>query len=354
MKKIVIFAFALTISMGPVLADAHSKGIFTINVDNEAAFGSSADSLVATLDGYFKEAALKKTIKYMADSMSTAPRGQGATYATNQEIFVLSASGNMGFSPGKRTIFDFIQDPFYTETQGSGIPEMGLAGDGDILLGVSLKAFHLKSLGFIDPSRFVIFINFFTFSYALPTYSLQTNSFGIHAQYKLIDQSNIVFGLVHWGGLDITTGLDIADNTLAMPMPNFFKKETSGTIEFVPAGDLKFINKTLTIPIEVSTNIRLGYAITFIAGGAVDINTGTSQLDIGKSNITSGGIKVGELSINEKGKANAGFFDLRFFIGPQINLIPLSSGKNILSITALLNVTTSNTYGAKVSLNAGF
>ncbi|MDH4261468.1 MAG: hypothetical protein OEV78_00325 [Spirochaetia bacterium] len=352
MKKIFIHLVTITISMGPIFAGAHTKGMFTVNVDNELLYGSSADSLVATLDSTAKVETFKKTMTYMADSQSMATRGLGATYATNQSIFVISPSVNAGFSPGDRGIDKFVANPM--APGASGIPEVGIGAQGSVLFGLSLKVFNIKPLGFFDPSRLTIFANFFTYQLTQP-YMINTFSIGGHAQYKIINDLGLFWGLIHWGGLDITTGLDVATNKLEVPTSTYFTTQYAGGISFTPTGNFGFTNTAVTIPIEASTSIRLGYIFSLIAGVALDVNMGNSKIDLtGAINDATTGTKVGTLTTNEKSRFGASFIDTRLFFGPQINLIPLPSGKNILSITMLANISTNNIYGAHVAVNIGF
>ena len=278
MKQIILSLFLFTFSIGPILAGAHSKGMFTINVDNEATYGSGADALVSTLDSQFSESTFKKTLWYMADSQSMSTRGLGVTYATNHSLLLISVSGNTAISPGSRSISEFYAAPF--AIGASGIPEAGIGLQSSILAGLSLKSFHLKPIGSLDPSRLTLFVNFFAFKLTTPL-DISTISGGIHLQYKIIDEVNILFGVLHWGGLALSTGLDITNNVLNLPVGLFFTSQTGGGLEFTPTGNLGFTNTAITIPIEISTNIRLAYALSLIAGGAVDVNMGNSKFDLG-------------------------------------------------------------------------
>ncbi|MDH4261467.1 MAG: hypothetical protein OEV78_00320 [Spirochaetia bacterium] len=352
MKQIFIYLSLFIIITNPVLAGTHSQGMFSINVDNETTYGSAANSLVSTLDSQFNENTFKKTLWYMADSQSMSTRGLGVTYATNHNLFLVAFSGNTGFSPGSRSISEFYAAPFAAGP--SGIPEAGIGIQSSILAGLSLKSFHLKPVGYLDPSRLTLFINFFAFKITTPL-DVSTLSAGVHFQYKIINEINILFGLLYWGGLDISSGIDITNNVLNLPVGLFFTSQIAGGLEFTPAGNLGFTNTAITIPVEVSTNIRLAYALSLIAGGAIDVNMGNSKFDLGGPvTDTTSGAKVGTLSTNERSRMSASFVDARLFFGPQINLIPLPSGKNILSITLLGDLSTNHTYGVHLSINTCF
>jgi len=356
MKKLLISLMALMMGMAPLSAGPHTKGMFTLNLTgSEAIYGAFADTLVSQLDSMLPASTFSSTLTYMADSQATATRGLGVTYATNHDIFVASASVNAAVSTGPTGL---------AGVQSTGLSSMGIGVQSSAAIGLSLKVFNLKPLGFFDPSRLNIFANFMAFNLPLAfggtTLDIGMNAFGLHLQYKLIDKANLAFGLLVWDGLNITTGFDVASNSLGVPMSAFLQTQTTGTgpadLAFTPKGNLSITNSTFTIPIEVSTSVRVLYVLSLIGGAAVDINTGNSKLDIGTFDITTvvGGANVGTLSTNDKASAKPGFVDVRFFFGPQINLIPSPSGKNILSFTALGSYSTTNAFGLKLSLNAGF
>jgi len=346
---------------------------YPIAISPDQLFGLMIPDLITQVDTMLPSSLLDSingTLGHMADAQSASTRGLGTTYATNHELFVLSASVNAGASTGDSSIIDIINNPaglLPTLSPGSLVlPQLGAGIQTSIKAGLSLKIFNIKPLGFFDLSRLSVFANFFTWSSASSPVPLEipipaeikTDSMGIHVQYKIFPDASIAASSLHWGGLDITTGLDITSNSLIVGLDQIVPDMSGAGGINMTMGDMSFISQAVTVPIELSTSVRLGYILTLIAGGGVDINMGESSFNVDPIGLTMTTPDGSQLDLGRiefaKQRKGATFADVRAFIGPQINLIPLAKGKNLMSLTILASISTVNLYGVHIGFNIGF
>ncbi|MDH4200104.1 MAG: hypothetical protein OEV66_06960 [Spirochaetia bacterium] len=402
-KGLNVFALTIFIVFAQSVYAAQHKsksGLFTITLSDGASavfgglnpeqlFAQEVDSLLTTLDKQVNTTTLGDTLKMMANSQDMATRGLGVTYGTNHKIFIISASVNAGAGP--------LLSPAEISNQLSNIgpgriPSVGIGAQASVVLGVSLKQFGLGEIGFFKPENLNIFVNYFTLSVpVIPVVppipvNLKTDSFGLHVQYKIIEgspnraknsikkdandsneESDGSPFLFYWGGLDITTGMDFTSNKISMDvsslLPSSISSGTTNIVTFnVPQGSsLTFTNGTATIPIEVSTSVRLLSVFTFMLGGGVDINMGSSDIGVndksGNAKLdimgSTGGTpeKIGSVTVHQK--APSAPIDARVFLGAQINLIPLNPN-NVLSLSVIASLASDKTVGVHVGLNMGF
>jgi hypothetical protein len=321
--------------------------IFAGPVTVSTTAGATADAaLEAEINNKFQVPNMTDFLKSMSNAQSIANKGQGVSYATDHSLFVLGVNAGAGLNTTSGFSFN----------SNGGLPPIGLGAQGSIVAGVSLAKLPVPAFGPVDLKRLKIFANFFTYTNdsLVDSLTIKMNTFGIHLQYLVIDGKNIGgIGLLNWGGVAFTTGFDTSTNKMTYKVGQKISATSSGvTYDWTPnsSSALTLDASTFTIPLEVSTSIRLAYILSLFGGVGVDLNFGKSTIVANLNGpVTVSGTSVGTASLliaEEKGPT---FGDVRFFLGPQINLVPLKN-TNLLSLYAQGNISTGGNYGAHVGL----
>ena len=133
---------------------------------------------------------------------------------------------------------------------------------------------------------------------------------GVHAQYRAIAGGR---GSVHWIGLDVTTGLELAKWTISTKRDSLqinFKVENmtgdSEHLEFDSKGVMNVEADATTIPLEVTSGISLGDLFVIYGGGGLDLTFATSTIDVnldGDVLIRDNQENVGHATVTANGQA---------------------------------------------------
>lgn len=304
---------------------------------------SAADTaLTDEINKQFQVPSMATFLGQMANAQHITNKGQGVSYASDHSLFVVG--GSLGAGLNTTSGFSF--------SSSGGLPPLGIGVQGSIMAGVSLARFPLPAIGPIDLKKFTVFVNYFGYSNdsLVDSLTIKTSTFGMHFQYKFIDGKNIGgIGLLNWGGVAFTTGFDVSSNTMTYKVGQKITANSSGvTYTWTPnsASNLQLETSAFTIPLEVSTSIRTLYVLSFFGGMGVDVNFGKSAISANMTgpvtNSATANVGSGTLTISEdKGPS---FGALRFFVGPQLNLVPLKN-TNLLSLYAQANYSTGGNYG---------
>lgn len=340
MVKNLIKALLLTAFI-PTLA--YSTSSLVVNTGN-----ATVDAeLQAEINKQFQVPNMTDFLKSMSNAQSVANKGQGVSYATEQSLFVVG--GNIGAGLNTTSGFDF--------KSSGGLPPIGLGAQGSIMAGISLAKFPVPTIGPIDLKRLTLFVNFFSYSNdsLVDSLTIKMNTFGMHAQYKVIEGKNLGgIGILNWGGVAFTTGFDTSANTMTYKVGQKISATSSGvTYNWIPnAGSALTLDASaFTIPLEVSTSVRVLYILSLFGGAGVDLNFGKSSIAANLSGpvSTSTGIAAGSASLTISEDKGPSFGALRFFAGPQLNLVPLKN-TNLLSLYAQGNYSTGGNYGVHAGL----
>ncbi len=344
MKKI---KYALLTALFLSTSSAFAKIEF--NIDTGGGNPGADAALISEVNKQFQLIDMTGFLQSMSNAQSMTNKGQGVSYASEQSLFVVGGGAGLGLNApsGLTTNFD---------TKG-GLPPIGVGLQGSLMVGVSLAKLPVPALGPIDLKRLTVFVNYFGLSNdsLVDSVTMKTSTFGLHFQYKLLQGFNLGgIGLLNWGGLALTTGFDVSSNSLSYKVGQKLETSYGGeTLSWTPSAgsNLTLDASAFTIPIEVSTSVRLAYIFSLFAGVGVDINSGKSSIS---ANLT-GPVTNTSATINgtasltgseEKGPTVGG---ARFFVGPQFNIVPLKN-TNVVSIFAQFNVATSGNYGFHTGL----
>ena len=204
-------------------------------------------------------------IDSMANANGIATKGMGVDYASNMKAFVIGAGfGSAVHASG----FRFNRTDDY-------LPPGGFSFMVSAMAGINLGVLDGGAKTFLDRVR--VYGN--GMSLDLPSdreFGGTMYNIGVHVQLKLLrPMGNAV---AKWGGFDLTTGWERSQYQLEMThaVPIEVPLEQKVTATWTADGVYQIRSLTDSIPVELSTNVRLA-VITVFAGGGVDINTATSS-----------------------------------------------------------------------------
>jgi len=268
----------------------------------------------------------------MAKAQAMANKGMGADYASNIKKFevggsVSSALNGAGFSfkKGQETL-----------------PQGGFAAHVTLMGGINLGLMASKKKAF--GKRFRLYGN--GLYMPLPggeAFGGTMYNMGAHLQVKIVNGADAK--VTEWGGIDITTGFEYAGYQLNLKrdLPLDAPIE-GGEVTWTASGDYGLAATATSIPIEVSTNVRVAIMTGYL-GGALDIYTGSSDLQADLRGPIKGTVKPA-LKNERLGDATLAFdaagapdaYVPRIFAGGQLAIGPLKGYGH-------LNVGFNQTYG---------
>ncbi|MDP2316463.1 MAG: hypothetical protein Q8P41_26435 [Pseudomonadota bacterium] len=282
-------------------------------------------------EGALKMDAPQAFLGQMATANAFATKGMGVDYATNpQRFFAGGAVGTAVNGAG----FTFVRGSDTMPTAGFAFQAAGNAG---------------LNLGFLsnDESflrRIVISANGMYAKGDSGPFDAELSNYGAHAQVKLIRPEHK--GIVEWGGLDVTGGYEVS--TYRLVLSNALPLETGG-LRWDATGTFDIQAKSHTIPVEVSTNLRVLIFSGYV-GAAVDVRreaVATGEVSLGGPlTVTAQGkeTQIGTVnaSLGTVGTADA-VYTPRLFGGVQINAL-------WVKIYGHLNVGFDDTYAGHLGL----
>jgi hypothetical protein len=254
---------------------------------------------------------MKEYLSQMANANAFSTLGMGVDYASNPQKFVAGASLGAA-SCGAVPLFVGDAD----------LPATGYAAEASLMAGLNLGAFS-KDESFLR--RFVVSVNGLYWKGSAKHFDWTIYNYGAHLQFKLIRPKKRD-GVVNWGGLDVNAGYQQA----------FYQLSLHGTypitvddLRWDAAGDMVVASGVPTIPLDVSTNLRI-LVVSVFAGGGIDIRTsgeatGTMDLhgDLYVTDKAPGDVRIGSVAAEMHDTAPANLTAPRVFAGVQVNVAPV-------------------------------
>ena len=258
-----------------VILSAGSLSAMTVTVSLNDPLNVIPDPAQATVESDIATAVAGQLGQY--DNMPDLARGFGNanTYASHAatlrgyqgyEIFAIAVGSMLSVqAPSDAPMFfTSLQDELDT---------------GDVYAGVGGNPAVVQAglnLGFIIDGLHIAF-KFGKFDYGIDksAYKVdyESNLFGVLLNYQLINEKAILSRILLWRGLSLESGFIYSNNIVS-----FYKDidalapftSAGYTVEVDPSIDLVLDTKTVVVPIEIYSSIRLLYILNIGVGGGVD------------------------------------------------------------------------------------
>jgi len=233
-------------------------------------------------------------------------------------------------------------DPFQIADNLDNLADK-LNQDRDIKLGISPQIFNAR-LG-INTSKFLLdnlylgvhlgFIKLKEKDLGLDGFSYENFSFGVTANYQIIQHVNVVPKILLWRGVNLGSGLIFQTTKINYAYQldtyseNLGGSYTSSNLTIDPRLILDMNINTVTIPLEATTAVKLLSFLNIPLGVGVDLGFGKSDIKIGMdgkvnvTNTTATQTSMGKVSVNAGGDMAPSFFNLKFMTGIGINIGPV-------------------------------
>jgi hypothetical protein len=272
-----------------------------------------------------------RLMKGMANSSVVAGKGIGTDYASHMDVLLVGAGVGVGADLAKN-------NESKTDISGAGIAS-------GAIIGFNLGFMDSKHFLGMDTDRLNFYVNFMSLDKNFEikeenaeqsSVDVGATSVGAHFRYDWIKgNGGKLFG---WGGVKLNFGYEYNKNTVTFNSKineavNASGGPTGETLSGSITGSPKATIESMThsIPLALSTDVRLLYFLTLYTGIGGDFNFGQAKgkgsIDAQPSTITCTGIACGgstsiqvqpTANIDGKGKVDA--FTARGFLGLQFNL----------------------------------
>jgi hypothetical protein len=153
---------------------------------------------------------------------------------------------------------------------------------------------------------------------------------GLHLQYRLVNpqpDQGVATKALRWTGIDLTGGVELTRWSLGIDdaiVTEFAVNGTNGdaTLVLDSTGTFDLTSTTATVPVELSTGVRIALLLSIYVGVAVDPNAGKGRLDTNLTGtlLTSQGQNVGATTITGGGEESASPLAGRILAALQLNL----------------------------------
>ncbi len=334
-------AFSLLLVAGPALANTlcGQPICFTFSPEAQQFFSTVGltqaqveDRLNLELGRFFQTTDTAGFVRRFGDSQSFTSKGMGVDYASEATLIEVGAAASVAMG------IDRTYQPSNSGS-GAGFPISGVGLNASLMAGVSLEPLGVPLMLFGNwmrvPER----------SYGQLTGKL--DNWGVHAQLRLFGPSRDMSALnlvARWGGIAITTGLDYSHMNLragqkfATGKINFSDlatvPNTAATIDVSGAVDgkagLELDMLTKSIPLEVTTSLRLFTLLTLYGGVGVDWQlAGGSRLDVKiseaqiRGTVNGSPSNLGTAEVEAQASTSPSSAKLRGILGAQVNLFLL-------------------------------
>lgn len=291
---------------------------FVVTIDPQLADQAGIDpsgaesSIHDAADGALKLGDQTAFLAQMANANAFVTKGMGVDYASNPQRFVFGAS------------------------IGSAVNGVGPSfGHGDAALPEGGYSFQLSGMAGLNlgilageksPLRHVVLsVNGLVLSKKLGPFDADMQNLGAHIQIKLTPRIN--GPVVEWGGLDFTTGYELSHYQLNLTQSIPVE---SDALRWDATGSMDLSTTTTSVPLEVSTNLRILVASVY-AGGALDMRLAgdsTASVELGgdiNTQLNGQDFTIGTVKASMSSTGYAAEMVPRIFVGAQLNLAPVKA-----------------------------
>lgn len=267
---------------------------------------------------------LEKLNGYLANTGVVMSRGLGVDYAnTDFKYFMLGFSVATAVTPGndlKKTIEDLKN----FKSGSKKISAIAPGTMGAVTLGLDM---HYVPVDILKDFKFYInafHLNEKAFSSMMGPDSnvkFAMTSFGLHFLYPIIKPISFKSKhLFQWGGVNVSGGLDYASNKIFVSHTNTIQVNDRNADLNAKA---ELVNSVFTLPIEVSTNVRLLHFLSIFTGLGTDFNFGKAYVKANGTVSETSTNSVYDLDVSFGKNGRPHFMSFRAFTGIELNLYVL-------------------------------
>jgi hypothetical protein len=260
------------------------------------------NDILGQVNSIFQVADVGAFLRDFQNVQAFSSKGLGVDYASETTLAEVGAT--VSFVPSV--------DKSYNKPSGSYTDPMPLNGGG-----ANFSLMGGLGLGLIGLDPVMIFANWFKGSASIGQLDGSYDNWGVHGQLRLLGPSRGLSAtklLIRWGGIAITSGADYSRMTLnakkdlrsSFTLPAYSADGPQGSVSIQNQGTLTFSleQTTWTVPLEVTTSLRLLSLLTIYGGFGLDFQLGGGsdlRINMNAGNLTG---KVGGTTINDIGTAS--------------------------------------------------
>jgi hypothetical protein len=300
------------------------------------------------LEALFQTYRVADYLRAFGNAQSFASRGLGVDYASNFRAAMLGVAGNLSLN---------IERGYLPQDTRTRPPADGVSTNATIMAGINLDYFTMAPV--------TLFGNYFGRSGTVGEFAADLSNWGVHAQLKLLGpgREHWVDALFRWGGVDVTAGLERAH--LRLSLARAFRRDipvgnigngTTSTVAVDASGRFIIDMRTLAVPLEVTTNIRLLYLLSLYAGfgfdwqlaGGNELSVDLDGTMVGNTTSSDGQmttVDLGTAAVDASESVGPSAGRLRWLAGLQVNVF-------VIKVFAQLNLATQDPVIASVALGA--
>jgi hypothetical protein len=260
------------------------------------------NDILAQVNNVFQVADVGAFLRDFQNVQAFSSKGLGVDYASETTLAEVGATVSFATSVDKS----------YNKPSGSYTDPMPLNGGG-----ANISLMGGLGLGLIGLDPVMIFGNWFKGSASIGQLDGSYDNWGLHGQLRLLGPSRKMSAtklLIRWGGIAITSGADYSRMTLnakkdlrsSFTLPAYSADAPQGSISIQNQGTLTFSleQTTWTVPLEITTSLRLLSLLTIYGGFGLDFQLGGGSdmhINMDAGNLTG---KVGGTTVNDIGTAS--------------------------------------------------
>lgn len=275
---------------------------------------SSFQSMIEdSLRAYYRVLDVDDFLRLSSNAQSISNKGLGVDYTTSFDSMLF------GISVGAAVATN--------ESDLRGVIDREM--DFDTAIPAAAGAQLALMLGYRASDALFVYASGMVYPVSVSGLKGSGHNFGVHAQYRLFaDKGNK--WLAEWGGLALTSGIEISKTSVSLQRGIEGSLPVSGLrVATETLGRIQLTQRAVTIPVELTTSLRLLYVLSLFAGVGADIQLGSSsiQLDVASDlSTTRDGERVdlGDAQVEYVGENGPDAVALRLLGGLQANLGPLA------------------------------
>jgi hypothetical protein len=302
---------------------------------SDAQYRTFLDSLEDEVNQNLPSVETGQYTKGMANATAMAGTGAGIVYGASYKYGLVGANLSLGADLGEGNSLSSIDAKKVA----------GFAIQSSAVIGFTPGTVTTGQWGPIDPARLRVYLSFMSLSQSVDGAEASFSTMGLMGQYRLIDEKSLGLNLVKWNGVDVSSGLRYGKmklNYVQVLDVDFEDTGTGATASVTGPATIGADVSIFTVPVEVSSSVRLLYVLNLFGGIGADFNFGSSKAIANyDSNITisGGSTATGDLDLGTN--ASPTLANLRMFAGLgmefAVGTLSAGVGKSVTSGAWMMN-----------------